>query len=169
MMYRSSHQHASTRGFTIIEMMIVVTILALLAGILAPILGEEADNARDGRRAADLRSVAAALANYKQMNGTYPDTGDAWQGDAGALGGFGYDGAGYIPGLVPDFLPFLPKDPDPNFPNAANGGYMYRSDGSDFKFVLNTTPSTYYVSNPFYDPARPLVGWQVASPGGYNW
>lgn len=160
---------ASKHGFTLLEMLIVVTIILMLAGILAPILGEEAQNARDGRRASDLRSVAAALANYKQLNGRYPDTADAWQGDAGTLGNFGYDALGYIPGLVPNYLPFLPKDPDPNFPNAGVGGYMYRSDGFEFKFVLNSTPNVYYVSNPFYDPQRPLTGWQVSSPGAYNW
>lgn len=166
----SNHRPAlRRRGFTIIEMLIVVTIIAMLAGVLAPILAEEADTARDGRRAADLRSVAAALAVYVEYNGSYPDTADAWQGDAGTLGGFGYDAAGYIPGLVPDYLPYLPKDPDPNFPNATTGGYMYRSDGKDFKFVLNSTPTKYYVSNPFYDPQRPILGWQVSSPGGYNW
>ncbi len=169
MMPRSTHHPTPTRGFTIIEMLIVVTIIAMLAGILAPILAEEAENARDGRRAADLRSVAAALAVYVEYNGGYPDTGGVWQGDAGAMGAFGYDAVGYIPGLVPDYLPYLPQDPDPNFPNATTGGYMYRSDGADFKFVLNSTPSEYYVSNPFYDPQRPVNGWQVSSPGGYNW
>lgn len=166
---RQPHRLPSRAGFTIIEMMIVVTIIALLAGILAPILDREAAVARDGRRAADLKSIASALAHYREMNGGYPTTGGAWQGDAGGYGSFGYDVAGYIPGVVPDYIPFLPKDPDPNYPDAGVAGYMYRSDGFDFKFVVNTTPSTYYISNPFYDPTRPLDGWQVSSPGGYNW
>jgi len=51
----SPHQTQTRQGFTIIEMLIVVTILALLAGILAPLLADEAENARDGRRGADLR------------------------------------------------------------------------------------------------------------------
>ena len=167
---RLRHVPSVTRsGFTVIELLIVVTILALLAGILAPILDEEAGIARDGRRASDLRSIATAMAHYREVNGAYPDTGGAWQGDAGSYGSMGYDAAGYIPGLVPDYLPYLPKDPDPNYPDAAVAGYMYRSDGNDFKFVVNTTPSTYYVSNPFFDPTRPTLGWQVSSPGGYNW
>lgn len=163
---RTSARHS---GFTIIEMLIVVTILAMLAGILVPILENEARTARDARRASDLKSVASALAHYKQVNSSYPDTSGAWQGDAGNYGSMGYDAAGYIPGIVPDYLPYLPKDPDPQFPNATDGGYMYRSDGADFKFVINSTPTTYYVANPFYDPQRPLSGWQVSTPGGYNW
>ena len=169
-MHRSRlHPPLARGGFTIVELLIVVTIIAMLAGILAPILDEEAGIARDGRRASDLRAIASALAHYHQVTGGYPDTGGTWQGDAGSYGSFGYDATGYIPGIVPDYVPFLPKDPDPNFPDADVSGYMYRSDGSDFKFVLNTTPSSYYISNPFYDPTRPLMGWQVSSPGGYNW
>ena len=169
MMDPSPHQLQSRSGFTILEMLIVVTIIALLAGILAPILADEAENARDGRRGSDLRAMASTLAHYKQVNGFYPSTGGVWQGDSGAYGGFGYGAAGYIPDLVPNYLPYLPKDPDPVFPTAGTGGYMYRSDGLNFKFVLNDTPSEYYVSNPFHDPTRPLTGWQVSSPGGYNW
>ena len=96
----------STAGFTIIEMLIVVTILALLAGILLPVLENEAAIARDARRAADLKSISGALIQYRQDNGTFPDTGGAWQGDAGNFGSFGYDAGGYIPGLVPDYLVF---------------------------------------------------------------
>ncbi|MDP6963951.1 MAG: type II secretion system protein, partial [Planctomycetota bacterium] len=114
-------------GFTIIEMLIVVTILSMLAGILIPVLEGEASNARDARRAADLRTVSAALANYYELNGSYPDTGGVWFGDAPNFGSMSYDGAGYIPGLVPDYIAALPRDPDKNFPNATDKGYMYRS------------------------------------------
>lgn len=159
----------SRSGFTIIEMLIVVTILALLAGILIPVLEQESQRARDGRRAGDLRTVASALATYRSLNGVYPDTADAWQGDSPPFGDHGYGPTGYIPGLVPDFLPVLPKDPSPAYPNASGAGYMYRSDGQDFKFVINATPTTFPLGNIFFDPARPDTAWQVSSPGGYNW
>jgi len=162
-------QRSPRSGFTIIEMLIVVTIIALLAGILIPVLEQESQRARDGRRAGDLRSVASALATFRQLNGNYPDTSDAWQGDSQPYGEHGYGSTGYIPSLVPDFLPVLPKDPSPAYPNASGAGYMYRSDGRDFKFVINATPSTFPLGNNFYDPARPASAWQVSSPGGYNW
>ncbi|MHC4837333.1 MAG: prepilin-type N-terminal cleavage/methylation domain-containing protein, partial [Planctomycetota bacterium] len=43
-------RRAGRAGFTIIEMLIVVTILAMLAGILVPVLESEAATARDARR-----------------------------------------------------------------------------------------------------------------------
>ncbi|MBC8371074.1 MAG: type II secretion system protein [Planctomycetes bacterium] len=157
-------------GFTIIEMLIVVTILAMLAGILVPVLEDAAQSSRDSRRASDLKSVQAALDSFKRVTGEYPNTSGAWFGDSVAEGSKTYDGGAncYIPGLVPNYLPALPKDPSPDLPNAT-GGYMYRSDGTDYKFVTNEGPESFPTGNPFYDPARAATAWQVSSPGGYNW
>ena len=69
-------------GFTIIEMLIVVTILAMLAGVLVPVLQEGQETARDSRRMQDLRSVQSAVADYFRAEGQYPDTSDAWQNDS---------------------------------------------------------------------------------------
>lgn len=154
-------------GFTIIEMLIVVTILAMLAGILIPVLDDAGESAREARRQSDLKNVQAALESFRRTNGLYPDTADAWQGDMTDNGGFGYDAAGYIPGLVPDFLPSLPKDPDGQYPTASEG-YMYRSDGVNYKFVLLGTPENFDAGNPYLDPAR-ADSWQISSPGAYNW
>jgi prepilin-type N-terminal cleavage/methylation domain-containing protein len=154
-------------GFTIIEMLIVVTILAMLAGILIPVLDDAGESAREARRQSDLKNVQAALESHRRTNGLYPDTADAWQGDMTDNGGFGYDAAGYIPGLVPDFLPSLPKDPDGQYPTASEG-YMYRSDGINYKFVLLGTPENFDAGNPYLDPAR-ADSWQISSPGAYNW
>ncbi len=155
-------------GFTIIEMLIVVTILAMLAGILIPVLEDAAKSSRDARRAADLKNVQAALESYKRVVGTYPNTGDEWFGDMSDNGGYGYDIAGYIPNVVPDYLPALPKDPDSRYPTAS-AGYMYRSDGVNYKMVCDGTPESFPAGNPFYDPQRAATAWQISSPGGYNW
>lgn len=156
-------------GFTIIEMLIVVTILAMLAGILIPVLEDAAASSRDSRRSSDLKSMQAALASHFRVTGTYPDTGGAWQGDStGLAGSHTYDAAGYCPGLVPDYLPALPKDPSPDLPTAT-GGYHYRSDGVDYKFICNEGPETFPAGNPFFDPTRAATAWQISTPGGYNW
>ena len=155
-------------GFTLIEMLIVVTILAILMGIMLPWLEGSWEQSMDARRAADLKSVQAALQAYYETNRTYPDTGDQWQGDPPAFGGMGYDQAGYIPGLVPDFLPALPKDPNPEYPSN-DQGYVYRSDGVNYKFMVHKTPRSFDIGNPFMDPTRPNDAWQVSTPGAYNW
>ncbi len=157
-------------GFTIIEMLIVVTILAMLAGVLIPVLQEGQATARDSRRMADLRTIQSALADFYRDSGLYPDTGGEWWGDATDVGTYGYAANGYIPGLVPDFLTALPRDPDPSFPNATDG-YMFRSDGTDYKFVLDNTPEdpdSFAEGFPFYDPVR-ADSWMICTPGAYGW
>lgn len=157
-----------TRGFTLVEILLVASILMLLLGIMIPKLDDDARTARDTRRRWDLRSVQSALLEYQRANGSFPTTDGAWRGDAGNYGGLGYGPAGYIPGLVPDFLPALPRDPDGDFP-AAEAGYMYRSDGRDFKFVVHETPEFFPPTDPFYDPQRPGTSWMVSTPGAYDW
>jgi hypothetical protein len=48
---------------------------------------------------------------------------------------------------------------------------MYRSDGDDYKFVLNGTPEdedSFAEGFPFFDPQR-ADSWMVSTPGGYDW
>ncbi|MDA0666841.1 MAG: type II secretion system protein [Planctomycetota bacterium] len=157
-------------GFTIIEMLIVVTILAMLAGILIPVLEDAAKSSRDSRRASDLKTMQTALASYNRVNGAYPDTNGAWWGDASGVGtnhGYGVTGS-YCPGLVPDFMPALPKDPSADLPDATNG-YQYQSDGIDYKFSAKGGPETFPTGNPFYDSQNPTTVWSISTPGGYNY
>ncbi len=52
------------RGFTIIELLVVVSIIALLIGILLPAIGKARDNARLTQSQANLRNLATAHAEY---------------------------------------------------------------------------------------------------------
>lgn len=61
-----------TRGFTLIEMLIVVAIIAILAGVvLTGITGFQA-SARDTKRIGDLRNVQNYLELYFNRCGYYP-------------------------------------------------------------------------------------------------
>ena len=153
-------------GFTIVEMLIVVTILALLAGVLVPVLNDSAATSRDARRSADLKAVQSALEAFKRVNGEYPTTDDSWSVENGTNKNYGANG--YIKDLVPTFLPALPKDPNEKT-EFGTDGYSYRSDGTDFKFLAKSTPESFPAGNPFYDPSGIKKNWQVSSPGGYHW
>ncbi|MHB8845620.1 MAG: type II secretion system major pseudopilin GspG [Nitrospirota bacterium] len=62
------------KGFTLIEIMVVVIILGLLAGLVLPrILGQE-DKARVETAKVQIRSLEGALDAYKLDNGFYPTT-----------------------------------------------------------------------------------------------
>ena len=59
-------------GFTLIELMIVVIIIAALAAMVAPRLVERADEAKAMIAKADLQSLDTALKLYRLQNGDYP-------------------------------------------------------------------------------------------------
>lgn len=67
------NRHA-TRGFSLIEVMVVVIILGLLATVIAPRFMKEPEKARKTKAALQLRSIESALKLYKLDNGSYPDT-----------------------------------------------------------------------------------------------
>ncbi len=62
------------KGFTLIEMAIVLLIIGILAGFLLTNLGGQTVTARDTRRIGDMRNVAAYLANYFSKKSYFPAT-----------------------------------------------------------------------------------------------
>jgi general secretion pathway protein G len=62
------------RGFTLIEIMVVVVILGILAGIVVPRLLERPEEARRTKAAVQIRSFEEALGLFKLDNGFYPTT-----------------------------------------------------------------------------------------------
>jgi general secretion pathway protein G len=61
-------------GFTLIEIMVVIIILGMLAGLVLPrILGQE-EKAKLGVAKTQIRALESALDEYKLDNGFYPST-----------------------------------------------------------------------------------------------
>ncbi len=70
MLTRSS---ARQRGFTIIELLIVMAILGMLAVMVAPNLFNQADGARRDAALSQISAIASALDTYRLDVGQYPD------------------------------------------------------------------------------------------------
>ena len=64
----------NSKGFTLIEIMVVVFILGLLVTMVAPKIMGRTDEAKRTKAAADLRAIQQALNLYKLDNGNYPTT-----------------------------------------------------------------------------------------------
>ena len=62
------------RGFTLIEIMVVITILGILAALIVPRVVGRTDDARIAAARQDIASVMQALKLYRLDNGRYPTT-----------------------------------------------------------------------------------------------
>lgn len=63
-----------SRGFTLIEIMVVVVILGVLAALVVPKIMDKPDEARKVKAKNDIRAIEAALNLYKLDNYFYPST-----------------------------------------------------------------------------------------------
>lgn len=59
-------------GFTIIELLIVITIISLLATLVIVSVSSAQKRSRDVKRQADMTQIQKALAVYHTINGAYP-------------------------------------------------------------------------------------------------
>lgn len=62
------------RGFTLIELMVVIVILGILAGLIIPRIMGRPDEARAAKARLQIESMETALKLYKLDNGNYPTT-----------------------------------------------------------------------------------------------
>jgi general secretion pathway protein G len=62
------------RGFTLIEVMVVIVILSILAAIIVPRIMDRPDKARMVKAQADIRALESALNLYRLDNHNYPTT-----------------------------------------------------------------------------------------------
>src|SRR3989338_1644535 len=95
---------ARSRGFTLLEIMITITIVAILStmGIIA--YGKAQSIARDAIRKQDLKNMKLSLELYYQRNGNFPSTTDGSGWDLSTKGGT------WISGLDSTYTNKLPTD-----------------------------------------------------------
>jgi general secretion pathway protein G len=63
-----------SHGFTLIEIMVVIVILGMLAGLIVPRFMGREEEARRTKAAIQIRSIEQAINLYKLDNGQYPST-----------------------------------------------------------------------------------------------
>ncbi len=62
------------KGFTLIELMVVIVILGILAGLIVPRIMGRPEEARQAKARIQIESIETALKLYKLDNGSYPTT-----------------------------------------------------------------------------------------------
>lgn len=69
-MWASNH-----RGFTIVELLIVIVVIGILAGLTMVGFSTVQKRAVDAARISDMQTIMKALQMYKETNGTFPSHG----------------------------------------------------------------------------------------------
>lgn len=64
----------NNRGFTLIEVLVVIVILGLIAGLIIPRITGRVDEAKVETTKIQMKAIKDALEQYKLDNGIYPTT-----------------------------------------------------------------------------------------------
>ncbi len=116
------------QGFTLIELMVVIVILAILAAFAVPQFMDRPDEARMVKAQSDISSISSALQLYKLDNFRYPTT------DQGLEALVTKPQSEPVPSNWRVYMQVLPKDPWGN-------DYWYLSPGEHGAFDLYTLGS----------------------------
>lgn len=141
---REAQGHRSKRdGFTLLELLVVITIIGLLSSVGLASYTRAQARARDAKRQSDLTTLRNALELYYSENNNYINTGGACQ-DVGTS----------LVSLTPDFTKTLPVDP-------GGQGLPYLYCGSTQSYCLESKLETAETTQSTC--TAPLQG------GGYNY
>ena len=94
-------RHGRMPGFTIVELLIVIVVIAILASISVVAYNGIQQRARDSQRLSDLKAIAKAIEMYHIDNDRYPTESGGANGRVGEGAGLDSMIAPYMGGTVP--------------------------------------------------------------------
>ncbi|MCX6740274.1 MAG: prepilin-type N-terminal cleavage/methylation domain-containing protein [Candidatus Parcubacteria bacterium] len=131
-------KNKSQRGFSLIELLIVIAIIILLGIISVVALNDQRGKARDAKRISDIRQVRTALEFYYSDENEYPVTiTPIILGDISAQKLCSKKAGAFLPAETPcdqanPYMPLVPKDP------LASGKYSYTGIAEGYDIVFTT-------------------------------
>lgn len=111
----SSTKRFVKKGFTLVEILIVVVILGILAAIVIPQFTSASESAKGSSLQSQLQTIRSQLELYQvQHNGNYPTVAQMWGNLTGKT-----DVAGAVSAAADAFGPYLQQAPKNPFTNKA--------------------------------------------------
>lgn len=121
------------KGFTLIELVVVIAIIGLLSTLAVVALGSAREKARDSKRLADIKGIQASLEWYFVGNNSYPVTTEpVTLGDDQhkCLGSNGFNAAGAC--KSPVYMEVIPSEPQ-----SGQQGYVYNGSSTSYTITAN--------------------------------
>ncbi len=159
--------HPSQRAFTIMELLIVITIIIVLAGLVMTTTGYVQKKGARSRAETEIAAISAALDSYKADNGAYPTTANT-EALKPNLHGDPRSSSYILAGR--DLYIQLTGDNDGN-PSTPDRGKSYMGSGLKSNMLTPQTPGpNTYITDPFgncygYSTVKALA---PAGSDGYN-
>lgn len=135
-----------SHGFTIVELLVVIVVIAILAGLVITSYMGIQQRARDSERQTDMRELATALELFRSDNNFYPK----WSGTMNSLS----NAEGALGDYVQDSSIFVA-------PQSSDSYSIVTTTGSGGVAIDDLAPNQYYyypvndLSNPSLDPNDP--------------
>ncbi len=127
------------KGFTLVELMIVITVIAILSTIAVVSFTRVQKQSRDTKRKGDVRSLATALQAYFTEVNSYPAT---------------------LAALTPTYIPSVPTAPSGE---SLVGSYSYSQSGSTNMFTLCVGQEAVAGANSFWNVTTQNTGGFLTS------
>ncbi|MEX2054032.1 MAG: prepilin-type N-terminal cleavage/methylation domain-containing protein [Candidatus Colwellbacteria bacterium] len=128
----------SSRGFTLIEMLIVIAVISILAGIVLVGITGFQSSARDTKRIGDLRGIQNSLELYYTRCGFYPQN----VGIAGitpCTGGAAISNWSQLSDALVSVGIVNDANKVPNDPLGGTNTYFYGVDNGGFTYIVGAT------------------------------
>ena len=138
-------KRTESKGFTLVEILVVATVIAVLTTMGTVSYGSISRRSRDAKRKSDVEQLRSALEMYRADNGTYPNVCLTPSDVVTCLD---------TP-LRPNYIPAIPADPKGN-------AYRFQATNSYYGYcVVAYTEFDYSAGNTCTDGSVPPSGYYL--------